>query len=138
MIPKPKKQLSYKAAMRKADQAFSKFIRARDTGILAGTLGGRCISCGHFKHYTELQCGHFINRKHLSLRFDEINCNSQCVSCNCFDEGNNIGYTQGLIKKYNRHILDYLSAAKRNHVKYTVFELELIAQKYKDKLKGLK
>jgi hypothetical protein len=138
VIPKPKKQLSYKSAMRKADRAFSEYIRHRDTEILAGTRGGFCISCGQFKHYTELQCGHFINRKHLSLRFDNINGNAQCISCNCFDEGNNIGYTQGLIKKHSQQILDYLAAAKRNHIKYAVFELELIAENYKKKLKELK
>jgi hypothetical protein len=128
---KLKKQLSYKATMRKADKAFSDFIRNRDTN----DGFGYCISCGKLKPYEQLDAGHFVNRRILSLRFDEVNVQIQCRFCNRFNEGNNIDFAQSLRRKYGANILDYLSAAKINHVKYTIFELELIAQKYKDKLK---
>ena len=120
--------------MRKADRAFSTFIRNRDT--LDGL--GYCISCRKLKRFEELDAGHFVNRRILSLRFDEVNVQSQCRFCNRFNEGNNIDFAQGLQRKYGLKILDYLAAAKRNHVKYTVFELELITEKYKKKLKELK
>lgn len=60
------------------DRAFSKFIRLRDSddnGLC------RCISCGKLHMWDDIDCGHFVNRRHMGTRFDEKNCNAQCRSC---------------------------------------------------------
>jgi uncharacterized C2H2 Zn-finger protein len=92
---KPKKN-SLKS---KLDKVFSQYIRLRD--MLPGTTLFKCISCGNIYSITKADCGHYINRSHMSTRFSEVNCNAQCRDCNRFDEGNMSGYRQGLIRKYH-------------------------------------
>jgi len=93
----------------KLDKAFSKWIRYRDTkdGF------GKCISCGKFKAYEELDAGHFIGRQHLGTRWDEKNVHAQCRYCNRFDEGNKGNYRAALVAKYGPDILDQLAVAKK-------------------------
>lgn len=81
----------------KLDTVFSRFIRLRDARK-DGTF--QCISCGRILPLDQADCGHYINRQHMSTRFSEKNCNAQCRSCNRFDEGNMQGYRRGLILKY--------------------------------------
>jgi hypothetical protein len=114
-------------AIEKLDKEFSLFIRHRDSqnGLF------QCISCGKIKPFEQADCGHYINRKHLSTRFSEINCNAQCRACNRFSEGNMSGYRQGLIKKYGEQKVLLLEMAKNQTVKYSVFELEAMRKHYK-------
>ena len=117
------------------DRWFSLYIRLRDSDANGY---GRCISCGKVVHYTDADCGHFINRSHMNTRYDERNCNLQCRACNRFDEGNNIGYTRGLIAKYGEKIIDELFVKKHLYRKYTGAELALLTEHYKQKVKELK
>ena len=119
----------------KLDDVFSMFIRLRDSNI-NGTF--RCISCGRILPFEQADCGHYINRKHMSLRFSEKNCNAQCRSCNRFDEGNIQGYRRGLIAKYGEPIVILLEAMKNETNKLTVFELEAMISDYRKEVKKLK
>jgi len=119
----------------KLDRVFSLYIRQRDSdenGI------GKCICCGKIVHYRDADCGHYVNRKHLSLRWNEINCNLCCRSCNRFDEGNIPGYTIGLQKKYGSDIVEKLLLAKNKTVKFTQFEIDQMTKYYTEKLKEFK
>ena len=117
----------------KLDRLFSEFIRKRDT---KGGFG-RCISCGKIITYDTSDCGHYVNRKHMSTRFDEQNCNAQCRSCNRFDEGNIQGYRKGLIAKYGEKVVDMLEYKKHNVSCLGVNELEILIKHYKQKIKEL-
>jgi len=120
---------------RKLDRIFSEFIRLRDSNKDGY---GCCISCGKIIHWKEGHCGHYINRRHLSLRYDEQNCNLQCVKCNSFDEGNNIGYTRGLIKKYGDRVIELISIKKFNYCSLGKVEYETLIKIYQNKLKKTK
>lgn len=117
------------------DRIFSEFIRIRDSdsnGII------RCISCGKIVAWKESDCGHYINRKHNSTRYDEKNCNAQCRSCNRFDEGNIQGYRKGLIAKYGEYAVKILEMKKYNVCKMGQLEINVLGDEYKLKLKALK
>lgn len=118
----------------KLDRIFSLYIRLRDSD---DNGYGRCISCRKIVHYKDADAGHFINRKHMSLRYDEKNVNFQCRPCNRFDEGNMTGYARGLICKYGEDVIKYLEVKKYNTSKIcrTVY-LELIKY-YENKVKEL-
>lgn len=118
----------------KLDKIFSEYIRLRDADP-AGNV--RCISCGKILFWKNSDCGHYINRRHLSLRFNETNCNAQCRFCNRFDEGNMAGYTKGLIQKYGENIIDRLLIAKDTPVKITNTEYQLLIQHYQQEIKRL-
>lgn len=119
----------------KLDNVFSMFIRLRDSNA-NDTF--RCISCGRLLPFEQADCGHYINRKHMSLRFSEKNCNAQCRSCNRFDEGNIQGYRRGLIAKYGESTVILIEAMKNETNKLSVFELEYMIDHYRKEVKRLK
>lgn len=117
------------------DRIFSQYIRLRDSNE-AGYV--KCISCGKIVFWKESDCGHYVNRSHVSLRFDEKNCNAQCRSCNRFDEGNNIGYTHGLIRKYGSSVIDILLVKKHSVSRLSEAEIKILVNHYKAEVKTLK
>ena len=75
-----KKKPDYK---KKLDEVFSKYIRlkyAMPNGMC------QCISCGSFKHWKEIQNGHYMSRRYMSTRFDEDNCRPQYEVPHSFSE----------------------------------------------------
>lgn len=118
----------------KLDRIFSEYIRRRDADKNGNII---CISCGKIIDWKQSDCGHYINRRHNALRYDEKNCNAQCRSCNRFDEGNIQGYRKGLIKKYGIKEVESLEIRKHNHCKLGEFEIKILTQEYKKKLKEI-
>lgn len=116
----------------KLDKVFSQYIRLRD--MLPNTTVFRCISCGKIYPITEADCGHYINRQHMSTRFSEVNCNAQCRRCNRYDEGNMSGYRQGLVRKYGEQRVIILEASKNDIKKYSDFEYETLIEEYKKEI----
>lgn len=130
-----KKVASIKTLKRKLDEIFSTYIRLRDSdnnGLC------RCISCGKIHNWKEVDCGHYVNRSHTGTRYSERNCNAQCRSCNRFDEGNNIGYTKGLIAKYGMGVLSELEVKKHTQTCLTSFDYETMIEYYKKEVIKLK
>lgn len=117
------------------DKVFSEYIRLRDADENGYC---KCISSGKIDHWENMDCGHFINRKHMSLRWSEINCNAQCRSDNRFDEGNLEGYRRGLIVKHGPDIIDKLFLAKNTIVKWSSFEMTVLEKDLKKKVVELK
>lgn len=115
------------------DKWFSRYIRLRDSqnGVI------KCCSCGKIVPILQSDCGHFVNRKHLSLRFNEINTNAQCRSCNRFDEGNLPEYALFLQNKYGKNIIEKLIVAKHQTVKYSTKDVQEMTNFYKGKVKEL-
>lgn len=117
------------------DRIFSEYIRRRDADSNGYV---RCISCGKVIHWKDSDCGHYINRRHNSVRYDEMNCNAQCRKCNRFDEGNIQGYRKGLIKKYGEKAVELLEMKKFNKCKLGKLEINALAEEYRKKLKDKK
>lgn len=132
---KPKKPISRATAMRRADRAFSLFIRTRDSQKFFGKQF-QCISCGRILPIEQCDAGHYVNRQHQSLRYNEFNVNGQCRHCNRFDEGNMQGYRQGLVEKHGELTVKQLEGSKRISVKRTTGDFLLIERVYKDLTKA--
>ena len=116
------------------DIVFSLYIRLRDA-----MEGGRtrCISCGRVFPFGQMQCGHYFTRHNMSVRWDEDNCSSQCVECNCVRSGNIGGYTQGLAAKIGRERLDALSVRAHGTRKWSGEELRELIKHYELEIKRL-
>lgn len=112
----------------KLDKVFSRYIRLRDC-MPNGYF--RCISCNEIKPFEQADCGHYINRQHMSTRFDEMNCNAQCRKCNRFMEGNMSGYRRGLVAKYGEQRVLLLESKKNQTRKYSDFEYAELIKYYK-------
>ena len=117
-----------------ADKHFSIYIRLRDSDENGYA---KCCSCGKVSHWKDSDAGHFVNRAHKSLRFSEVNVNTQCRHCNRFREGNVTGYAMFMIDKYGRDILEKLEITKNKTHKMGKFELKAIADFYKSRNKEL-
>lgn len=116
------------------DETFAEFIRLRDSHGSTFT----CISCGETKPMSQCNCGHYIGRRNMATRFDEINCNAQCISCNMYKAGNVVEYRFGLLAKYGEAAVNELEARRNDerHIKIPEYK-ELIAH-YKELVKRLK
>jgi len=122
----------------KVDAVFSEYIRLRDAHAIK--MGGyvRCISCPTIKYWKNMDCGHFQNRKFMYLRFSEENCNTQCRSCNRFNEGNQVEYRIGLVKKIGEAAVKKLEERKNWPAGFTIDGLKLKYDEYKEKVEVLK
>lgn len=118
---KVKKIVSLPKLLAKCQKIFNTWIRNRDQDK-------GCISCptGQVE-----QAGHYLSQGHNgALRFNEVNCNGQCVRCNCFLHGNLIEYRKGLIKRYGEEKVLMLENVGSKTRKWSRYELEAIIIMY--------
>lgn len=126
--------MASQAVIKKMDTVFQRYIRLRDTK-------GEyfiCCSCGAMKDKSQIQAGHWINRRWMATRWREDNVHGQCISCNMYDEGNGPGYTRFMQRTYGDKHVEYLLAIKNEQMLYHNFEVELLIKEYKKKIKELK
>lgn len=126
--PPPKlKSVSY--YKKRADKAFSLFIRRRDNFT--------CFTCDLVGNNRNIQCGHFIPRQYGWTRYDERNNNAQCYACNMLYNGQAAEYALRLQKKYGDGIIQELNSRRKEEKRFTPQELKAIEEKYTEKLKTL-
>ena len=124
MPRKPKR----KNLIKKLDTVFSKYIRLRD----ADTEGYcRCSTCGEVHHWTKIQAGHFISRKHYATRWNEDNVHAQCVACNVFRYGEQYKFSLYLGDKLSKELLE----KSRLIAKFTDIEIKEMIDGYNDRIK---
>ena len=118
------------------DKHFSLFIRLRDAteeGVV------QCITCGCIKHYKlGMQNGHFQSRGFLPTRFDEINCQPQCVGCNMFKQGEQYKFALALDAKYGEGTAQELQFKAKQITKITRAEYMEKISYYKEAVENLK
>lgn len=122
---------TYASAKKKLDAVFSQYIRrknADENGI------SKCISCGVERHWKELQCGHFVSRVHLALRWDEMNCHPQCPKCNVLLRGNAVGYARFLENRFGPSVFAELDERRKISVKFTKADLIEMIRDYEKRL----
>lgn len=121
-IPKLKKEL---------DSIFSRFIRLRnadDDGYVS------CVTCLKVDHWKNLQCGHFMSRRHSSTRWDEDNCQVQCYSCNVMQQGKQYEFSKWLDKTFGEGKSDELLIKSRESRKFDRYELERMHLEYRQEV----
>lgn len=110
------------------DRVVSRYVRLADAdknGICA------CFTCSAKKHFSRMQCGHFISRSHLGLRWELSNLKVQCPNCNISQNGNLIEYE----KRLNSGTVEWLKEASHQVYKPTVSELKETLFAFQEKLR---
>jgi hypothetical protein len=133
-VLKKNKPSLHSKLIKELDSWFSKFIRLRyadEYGIV------KCFTSGKYMHYKKAQAGHFISRRHLSTRWDEINVQVQSVQENMYNQGNAPVFSKNLADKFGQKEVDKLLIKKNNKWSPSDFELKLLINEYKDKVMGL-
>ena len=117
------------------DSWFSKYIRLRD----ATDMGvAQCFTCGKIDHYKKLQNGHFQSRRHHNTRWDEQNCAVQCISCNCFSQGEQFKFSVYIDSKYGSGTAQELEYKARQPLKMTRIDYVEKISYYKDLVNKIK
>lgn len=93
-----------------------------------------CFTCNTKKDWKIIQCGHFIARQHLSVRWELANMKPQCPFCNITLHGNLDEYTKRLNMEH-KGITDYLQEQAREVAKPTRDELKMLLFDFQQKLK---
>ena len=122
------------------DEVFSLYIRMRDSREFH-FKAFRCISCGDVKPFEQMDCGHFVSRNAMAIRWDEQNCSGECRKCNRLQGDHLLGYRKNLIIKLGTNairgtIADSLDGKKRLEIIKRLGEEKveaLEAQKYASK-----
>ena len=118
------------------DKFFSLYIRLRDA-TAEGMV--QCYTCGCVKHYKSgMQCGHFQSRRHHSTRWNEHNCQPQCVKCNMFEQGEQWKFGMALNIKYGEGTSKELEFLARTTLKKMRAEYEDDIRYYKAVVENLK
>lgn len=130
------KEQSLSVLIGKLDDLFSEFIRLRDAEPFTGIV--KCFVCGAKGHWKQMQNLHLIRREKMPTRYDEVNCNAGCESCNCYDSDHALKYLHRFTEKYSE--MTYLEIVlKSNRLeKFTRGELSFLVEKYQLEVKELK
>lgn len=128
-VKKLKKQFSRKAVIKRLDDIFSLYVRARDKNI--------CFVCGKRPPEVVMQCGHLITRGSHSTRWDDANAHAQCRGCNFSHEHRPEHYTTAYINKWGLAAYENLVFKSKQPSKLKTADLELLIIHYKQKLEEL-
>jgi len=112
------------------DVLTSKIVRIKNARI-DGQVS--CFVCGVEKHWKNMHNSHYIDRKHLGLRFSTDNCKCSCPSCNLLHNDNKKPYTDKL-EEEKKGITEYLIEQSRIPYKWTIGELKELRQEYQSRL----
>ncbi len=115
------------------DIIYSRYIRLREADLYGNV---KCFTCDKVDNWKRMDCGHFIGRGHMFLRFDERNTKIQCPYCNRHSSGNLIIFSQRLELEHPGIVEILYEEAKMVH-KYSREELKLMIADYSNKLKKI-
>lgn len=116
-----------KSIVKKLDSVFSQYIRLRKSKNAIS----ECYTCGKKDHWKNLQCGHFMSRKHYSTRWEELNCQVQCYGCNISRYGEQFKFGLRLNKEYGKDTAEILERQCRTIMKFSNSDLLEKIEHYK-------
>lgn len=132
-VKREKKRESISSLTKELDRVFSLYIRLRDSnseGI------GKCITCGKTGHYKEMHCGHFRSRKYLNTRWNALNCNLQCPTCNLYNNGEEFIHGLKIDEKFGAGTAMKMFEKSKVVVKLDRENLKTLIRWYQDCLDG--
>jgi hypothetical protein len=129
-MPRTAKKPTRSKLVKKLDVVFSQYIRLSNADKNGYCT---CVTCSKKFHWKEIQAGHFMSRKHYSIRWDERNVKPQCVACNVYRAGEQYKYSLYLGNNLSQKLLE----ESRELRKFTNIELEEMISDYSDRLKKL-
>ena len=113
------------------DVAVSKYVRIREADKDGIT---KCFTCFRTGHWKTFDCGHFIPRGNMFLRWDLRNLKQQCEKCNRYDEGNLDIFAENL-EEETPGIVDILTEESKMPHKWSRDELKEMLISIRSKLK---
>jgi len=95
----------------------------------------RCVTCNAFKHWKEVDGGHFISRTHQATKIMEENIHPQCKGCNLRsgkgDTLVTLAYRKYMTEFYGEAFVIEMEGMARHPVKHDRIELEQLLKEYR-------
>lgn len=132
---KPPKKSEKSKLVEKLDAVFSEFIRLRDSDEHGQVI---CITCDAEFHWRETDCGHYQDRDHMTTRWDETNCNGQCLECNRYNPVAKTWFAVKIDDRYGKGTSDKLDKLAKSTVQWEDHELKKMYDYFRDQVKILK
>ena len=120
--------------IKKLDTVFSEYIRRRDADEYGRV---KCCTCDTVAHWSEMDCGHWIMRRHTATRWSEENCHPQCKSCNRHFDGQWVKHRDYIFKRHGPDMIWKLGHLRIQPIKLMQHEIDEMVQVYKEKIKQL-
>ena len=120
--------------LKKADTAFSKWVRRRDS------FDGVCLCplCTDMALWQDFTCGHYIKRRHLNTRWHPGNAFAICAKCNSKMENDTEllnTYGKWILRKIGHDRWGDLMKQRLSKEKYMQHEIDEIEKEYNYYLK---
>lgn len=133
---KPKSNKLTVAKLKKlADKYYSLATRYRFAEKRGDTWYAQCITCQVEKPIKQLQCGHFMSRRHNILRYRDENTAAQCYGCNVMSQGRQYEFGIAIDELYGVGTAKSLYQESKQLHKLTVEELQQIISNSKETIK---
>lgn len=111
---------------------FNRFIRQRDENC-------ECISCDTWLKPGTFDAGHHWSKGgYPSVRFEEDNVFGQCHKCNRYWGGRPLEAKPKIIERIGIERYNRIDELKNQSRKYTAYEIQMLIDEYKQKLKRTK
>lgn len=115
-----------------------KLTKETHTLVKLRDWGKPCISCGS-PHAPDFDAGHYHTvGAHPAHRYNMLNINGQCRSCNRGQQGNKIGYRAGIKERYGVETLKALLDLKTSKTHLSNWELSQLIRQRTAQVKALK
>ena len=124
-----------KINIEKADIPYSQWVRlsaSDDNGYC------QCYTCKTVKKWSEMECGHYIDRGNKGTRFLPINTHPQCFQCNHEKRGNLDVYRENLVRDYGEEAIQELEAQKHDMCQLKTSDINGFASIYSEKVRKLR
>lgn len=124
---------SRSAIIQDIDWTFSRILR-----LMAADQWGnvQCYTCPTKKNFGMMQCGHYISRSNMGLRWSFDNCRPQCPNCNEALRGNLSVFSERLDSEVAGTSEMLLNQSREPH-NYGISELKELLLDFRAKLKPL-
>lgn len=124
-----KKKVSRKYLKEKAWNAFSVYIRTKNTDPHGFA---QCYTCYTIKHWKQMDAGHGIAGRNNAVLFLEQVVKPQCRQCNRFKHGRLEIFTRRLIEEIGIEEYDKLVFLSKQVVIYNVSDFYEVIERYKE------
>ena len=135
------KKLTRSQLIKEIDKLVSMRVRyGSATRDAEGTFWCRCVSCGRKLPLKMIDCGHFVQRGCLPLRFDMTDVAPECQACNRYHDDHLVGYADWLIKNRGMKEFQRLVKTKQDwkNGKIKPFKMDELKKIYNDNLKEVR
>ena len=134
--PKKKKPKSIARLVDDCAVLLQKLVRLKASRDDFGLI--RCVTCGVYRKWNEMQGGHFIERGKRSTKLVEENCHPQCPGCNMYRMKTTSGvlaYRRYMVGMYGEELVKELERLSKQPKKYTRSEIEELSAEFKRQIK---